>query len=194
RYVHGLVRWRWPVLGLLAVATLVVAAGMSRLRTEFSVESSLPADHPFVQIDKEIRTQFGGRRTLLVAIVPREGDVWRPEVLKVVREFTLAALRLPDVMAQNVVSLAAPSVRTVEESGGAIKVDYLMRDVPETPEAIAALRAKVEADPQLKGMLVTDDQRAAMVVLDFYEGKQQAWEIGQGVLTLTESYRDRGVD
>jgi predicted RND superfamily exporter protein len=194
RYVHLVVRWRWAVLGLVAVATAVVAGGMAKLRTEFSVESSLPADHPFVQIDKEIRTQFGGRRTMIVAIVPREGDVWRPEVLKVVRDFTLAALRLPEVMTPNVVSLAAPAVRAVEESDGAIKVDYLMRDVPETPEGIAALRAKVEADPQLRGMLVTDDQRAALVVLDFYEGKQQGWEIGKNVLALMQSFKDRGVD
>jgi hypothetical protein len=194
RYVRWLVRFRWPVLVLLAGLTVFVAAGMRHLRTEFSVEASLPANHPFVRIDKAIRAEFGGRRTVIVAIVPREGDVWRPEVLGVVRDFTLAGLRLPDVMAHAVVSLAAPAVRTVEESGGAIKVDYLMRDVPETPEAIAALRAKVEADPQLKGMLVTDDQKAALVVLDFYEGQQQSWEIGKAVLALTEQFRDRGVD
>lgn len=194
RYVRWLVRFRWPVLVLLAALTVVVGAGMRLLRTEFSVEASLPANHPFVRIDKEIRTEFGGRKTLIVAVVPREGDVWRAPVLAVVRDFTIAALRLPDVMGHAVVSLAAPAVRTVEESGGAIKVDYLMRDVPQTPEAIAALRAKVEADPQLKGMLVTDDQRAALVVLDFFEGERQSWEIGQMVLALTEQFRDRGVD
>jgi predicted RND superfamily exporter protein len=193
RYVRWLVRFRWPVLVLLAALTTVVGAGMRLLRSEFSVEASLPANHPFVRIDKEIRTEFGGRRTLIVAVVPREGDVWRAPVLAVVRDFTLAALRLPDVMGHAVVSLAAPAVRTVEESGGSIKVDYLMRDVPETPEAIAALRAKVEADPQLKGMLVTDDQHAALVVLDFFEGRQ-SWEIGKIVLALTEQFRDRGVD
>ena len=45
-----------------------------------------------------------------------------------------------------------------------------MRDVPQTPEEIAALRAKVDGDPQLRGMLVTPDQRAAVVVVDFWEG------------------------
>src|SRR5262249_20377585 len=92
-----------------------------------------------------------------------------------------------------VVSLAAPAVRSVEESGGAITVDYLMRDVPETPEAIARLRAKVEGDPQLRGMLVTDDQRAALVVLDFWEGREQSWGIGERAMKHNETFAGRGV-
>ncbi len=194
RYVRFVVRRRWIVLLVVAAVTACVGAGMTKLRTEFDVERSLPASHPFVQVDKEIRATFGGRRAIIVAIVPREGDVWRTPVLEVVRDFTLAALRLPDVMAQNVVSLAAPAVRTVEESGGAIKVDYLMRDVPQTPEDIARLRAKVEDDPAYRGMLVTPDQKAAIVVVDFYEGHQESWQIAKSVLALIDQYEDRGVD
>src|SRR4029077_20293442 len=124
----------------------------------FDIEASLPANHPFVQIDRRIRREFGGGDTVIVAIVPRAGDVWRPEVLEVVQQVTLAALRLPDVIPQNVVSLAAPSVRHVEESGGSIRADYLMHDVPRTPDEIARVRAWLEQDPQLRGLLVTPDQ------------------------------------
>jgi uncharacterized protein len=194
RYVRFVVRRRWIVLAVVGALTAVVGAGATKLRTEFDVERSLPSSHPFVQVDKAIRATFGGRRAIIVAIVPREGDVWQTPVLEVVRDFTLEALRLPDVMAQNVVSLAAPSVRTVEESGGAIKVDYLMRDAPRTPDDIARLRAKVEADPAYRGMLVTPDQKAAIVVLDFYEGHQESWQVAKAVLALMDRYRDRGVD
>ena len=194
RYVRFVVRHRWLVLAAVLVLTAVVASGMAKLRTEFNVERSLPANHHFVQVDKAIRATFGGRRSVIVAIVPRTGDVWQTPVLEVVRDFTLAALRLPDIMAQNVVSLAAPAVRVVEESGGTIKVDYLMRDVPKTPEEIARLRAKVENDPAYRGMLVTPDQQAAIVVLDFFEGKQESWEIATSILKLVDAYRDRGVD
>jgi uncharacterized protein len=194
RYVRTVVRLRWVVLAVVALLTAVVASGIPKLRSEFDIEASLPASHHFVQVDKKIRAEFGGRRMVIVAIVPRSGDVWQTPVLEVVRDFTLAGLRLPEVMAQNVVSLAAPAVRYVEESGGAIKVDYLMRDVPQTAEEIAALRAKVEGDPAYRGMLVTPDQKAAIVVLDFFEGKLQAWELGKNILGLMEPYRERGVD
>src|SRR5262245_4179713 len=134
RYVRWLVRHAWLVLVLVAVSTVFVASGMRKLHAEFNVEASLPANHPFVRIDQAIRKEFGGRRTLMLGVVPRSGDVWQPEVIATVRDLTLGALRLPDIMAQNVVSLAAPSVRHVEDRGGSIVADYLMRDVPQTPE------------------------------------------------------------
>jgi len=193
RYVRWLVRHPWLVLGIVTLATGIVASGLRHLRTEFNVEASLPSNHPFVRIDRSIRQEFGGRRTLMLGIVPRTGDVWQPAVLETVRDMTLAALALPDVIPQNVVSLAAPSVRHVEDRNGSIETDYLMREAPRTPEEIATVRARVEGDPQLRGMLVTPDQRAAMVVVDFFEGPQ-SHELAQRVLDMTERFRDRPVD
>jgi predicted RND superfamily exporter protein len=193
RYVRWLVRHPWIVLVAVTVVTAVVASGLRHLHTEFNVESSLPANHPFVRIDRTIRKEFGGRRTLMLGIVPRTGDVWQPAVLATVRDVTLAALSLADVIPQNVVSLAAPSVRHVEDRNGSIETDYLMRDVPQTPEDIARLRANVESDPQLRGMLVTPDQRAALVVVDFFEGPE-SHELAQRVLDMADQFRDRPVD
>src|SRR5438477_5259078 len=134
RYARFLVRRAWLVLVVVGLVTAVLAAGMRRLRVEFDIEASLPANHPFVQIDRRIRADFGGRNTMIVAVVPRDGDVWRSDVLEVVQQLTVAGLALPGIIPQNVVSLAAPNVRHVEESGGAIRVDYVMGEVPRTPE------------------------------------------------------------
>jgi predicted RND superfamily exporter protein len=192
-YARFLVRRAWWVLLGVALVTIWVGLGLRQLRTEFSIESSLPARHPLVEIDRQIRRQFGGRNTIIALIVPREGDVWQPEILDLVQQATLAALRLEDVMAQNVVSLAAPSVRVVEDIDGRLEVNYLMREVPQTPEAVAALRAKVEADPQLRGMVVTPDQRAAVLVVDFWDGPSGV-TLANRVLDLAAGFRDRPVD
>ncbi|HJQ82944.1 MAG TPA: MMPL family transporter [Candidatus Binatia bacterium] len=193
RYATWLTHHAWLVLAAVLLVTVVLAAGIARLRAEFDIEASLPANHPFVQIDRRIRSEFGGRNTMIVAIVPREGDVWRADVLEVVQQTTLAALRLPGVIAQNVVSLAAPSVRHVEESGGAIRVDYLMRDVPRSPEEMRALRARLDADPQLAGLLVTPDDRAAILIVDFWEGAS-GHEIFERTSGLAAPWRDRPLD
>lgn len=193
RYARFLVQRAWWVLLAVALATAWIGSGMGKLRSEFNVEANLPQNHPLVEIDRTIREKFGGRNAVVMLLVPREGDVWRSEVLQAVQDVTLAALRLPDVIAQNVVSLAAPGVRYVEDVGGRIEVDLLMKDVPQTPADIAALRAKVEADPQLKGLLVTPDQRGAVVLVDF-------WSSGEGdslvqrILTLGAGLRERGID
>jgi len=175
RYVRAVTSHPWAVLVAVATVTAGLGAGIPRLQQDFNVEAMMPGNHPFIQIDRKIREQFGGRNTVTIALMAKDGgDVWRPEILDVVQQVTLEALRLEDVMAQNVVSLAAPSVRHVEDEGGSIKVDYLMREVPRTPEEIAALRAKLEGDPQLKGMLVTDDQQVALVIVDFFGDRHQA--------------------
>ena len=193
RYARFLVRHAWAVVIAVMATTVGLVAGFGRLHAEFNLEASLPANHPFVRIDHQIRRDFGGRNTMIVAIVPRDGDVWRPEILEVVQDVTLAALRLPDVITPNVVSLAAPSVRHVEEVDGTLNVDYLMRDVPRTPEAIAQLRARVEDDPQLRGLLVTPDNRAALVLLDFWENASHE-AIFTATTELAASYRDRPLD
>jgi predicted RND superfamily exporter protein len=168
RWARFLVRHAWAVIVAVLVVTAVLVHGIGRLTADFDVERSLPANHPFVLVDQRIRAEFGGRNTMIVAIVPRTGDVWRPEILALVQTLTLEALRLEDVIAQDVVSLAAPAVRHAEDRDGAITVDYLMRDVPRTPAEIAALRARIADDPQLDGLLVTPDDRAALLFLDFW--------------------------
>jgi len=192
-YVRFLVQRAWLVLAAVAIATVGIASGMGKLRTEFDIEASLPKNHPFVAIDKEIRGEFGGRNTIIALIVPKTGDVWQTPVLEVVREATLQALRLDDVIAQNVVSLASPSVRYVQDVGGNLDIDLVMRDAPQTPEEIAALRAKVESDPQLDGMVVTPDQKAAVLIVDFWPGVQP-YDLATRTLELADGFRDRGVD
>jgi len=195
RYTRWVVRHPYWVLLGVAATTIWLTAGLRTLVTDFDVEHSLPTDHPFIQIDRTIRAEFGGRNTIIVGIVPREGDVWRPDILEIVQQVTLTALRLPDIMQQSVVSLAAPSVRHVSDEGGALKVDYLMREVPRTPEEITELRRKLESDPSLAGMLVTPDQRAALVILDFYgrEGVQHD-ELARTALGLARPYANAPVE
>jgi hypothetical protein len=193
RYARFLTRRAWFVLILVALATIGLGRGLGKLRTVFDLEASLPQGHPFVEIDKRIRKEFGGHNTVIIAIVPRSGDVWRTDVLEIVHDVTLTALRLPDVIAQNVVSLAAPSVRHVDDSGGALTVDYLMREAPRTPEEITQLRARVDDDPQLRGMLVTPDNQAAIVIVDFWEGAP-AHEYAERVMALAAPYAGRPVD
>jgi hypothetical protein len=195
RYTRWVVRHPyWVLLGVAAVTAWLVT-GIGKLVADFNIEHVLPADHPFIQIDRTIRAEFGGRNTVMVGIVPRQGDVWRPEILEIVQRVTQTALRLPDVMAQNVVSLAAPGVRHVSDRDGTLAVDYLMREVPRTPEGIAELRWKLESDPQLAGMLVTPDQRMALVIVDFYHRDDaEPGALARAVLTLAEPHRNAPVD
>ena len=54
RYAEFLTHHALAVLLSVAALTAVIASGIAHLHTEFDMEKSLPADHPYVAIDREI--------------------------------------------------------------------------------------------------------------------------------------------
>ena len=73
-YARFLVRRAGWVLLAVALVSIWIGLGIRQLRTEFSIESSLPAHHPLIEIDRQIRAKFGGRNTIIGLIVPRQGE------------------------------------------------------------------------------------------------------------------------
>ena len=63
-YARLLVRRAWLVLVAVVLVTAWLATGIGKLQADFDVEKSLPKNHPFTTIDKEIRSKFGGRNTI----------------------------------------------------------------------------------------------------------------------------------
>lgn len=169
RYAEFVVRRAWLVLALSVFATALLASGMSRLVVDLDPDQQLPADHPYIVVDRKIRKEFGGRNFVAVAIVPKSGTVWRSDVLHKVYDLTLDLLNAPGVIRPNVASLSSPYVRVPTDRGGALGVDVLMKEVPDDAAGIDRLRELYRSEPLLRGTVVSDDERAAMVLADFYE-------------------------
>lgn len=191
-YAEHIVRHPWRVLILSLLATAAVASGMSRLRVNLDLEQQLPADHPYVVVDRIVRKQFGGRNFVAIALVPKSGSVWRPDVLRVVYDLTLDLLNTPGVIRQNVASLSSPYVRVPRDHGGTLTADYLMKEPPADAAAVAAVRDLYEQEPLFKGTVVSKDERAALVLGDFYENA--ADEVSVAMETLVAKYRSPDID
>jgi predicted RND superfamily exporter protein len=174
RYADLVVRRPWSVLLVSLIATAAVASGIARLAVELDPERSLPADDPYVTVDRRVRKEFGGRNFVAIALVPRTGAVWQLPVLHAVHALTLELLDAPGVIRQNVVSLASPYVRVPADRDGVLTADYLMREPPEDEAGIRSLRAVYESEPLVKGTVVSQDERAALVLVDFYDGTDVA--------------------
>ena len=69
-----------------------------------------------------------------------------------------------------------------------------MRDVPRTPGGDREPARKVDADPQLRGMVVTPDQRAALLVVDFWERRRRRRSGPARRWRSPSRIRDRPVD
>jgi len=192
RWVSWVVGRPVPVIVSLLAITVALAWRLPTLNREIDIRKLLPPDHPYVVIHHRIEREFGGRNLTAIAVIPRNGDAWQPAVLRKVKAITDEALKLPGVIQQSVVSLSSPNVRSFEDRGGGVAIEYLMRDVPETPEAIAALRAKAEAIAPYRGMLVTPDGKAAMVLLDFWSDRTMR-EIADVVEPFARGFSDDDV-
>jgi len=184
RYANFVVRRAWLVLVVSVVFAALLATGMRKLAIELDPEAQLPADHPYVVIDRQIRKDFGGKQFVAIALVPQSGNVWTKEVLQAVHGVTFDLLNAPGIIRQNVVSLASPYARVPTDRGGSLSVEYLMRDVPADDVGITELADRYRSEPLFKGTVVSDDERAALVLADFYDDAKVA-DIAATVRDLT---------
>jgi len=113
--------------------------------------------------------------------------------LQVVYDITLDLLNSRGIISQNVVSLSSPYVRVPIDRGGTLVVDYLMRDVPADEAGIEALRKLYLSEPLVRGNVVSDDERAAMILADFYDDMTLA-EIAGIVDKVVSRHRSSEID
>jgi len=193
RYVSFTVRRPVAVLTTSIALSLLVVAGTLRVRVDLDPEQQLPADHPYVQVDRAIRNQFGGKNSVAIAVLPKAGDIWHHDVLSVVHGITLDVLNVRGVIRQTVASLSSPYVRIPVDRGGMLASTVLMEAVPETEQGISELRGAYEREPLLRGMLSGVDGRAAIIFGDFYDDVPHA-AIKQTLDDLAAKYRTGTID
>lgn len=169
RHARTVVRHRWAVVWLVLAVTVCLGAFARDVHVEMDPDRTLPAHHPFVVADKEIAKEFGGRRTVVVALVPAGGTVWSAPVLQKLAALTLELYRADGVRATNVLSLASPNARDIRSSASeGLSVEYLMPEPPRTDADVLAIRAAYDRNPAYHGLLVSEDSRAAMIFVDFW--------------------------
>jgi hypothetical protein len=191
RYATFIVDRARAVVVATLVATGLLAAQIPSIGVHFDPESSLPPDHPFVRIDRMIRAEFGGRNTVVMAVIPPEGTVWTVPVLQRVHALTQAILDLDGLMRHTLVSLASPNMRHLEDRAGTITEDYLMREPPATAADVEEVRRRYESNPLARGMVVSSDDRAALLVLDFWDDTEVN-VIAERVIGLADRFTDAG--
>jgi len=175
----------------------------------------LPRNHPFIRTYETYRDTYGNANTVVAAIVVRDGDIYRPEILRAIQKLT-AELDSSVVPAEvnafpashyvtpkgivattvhHVVALADrlfhPATNYEAETGvdhnlvtsltdrtardarvqldGTLISPQLVETIPEDAKGLADLREKVRRNPSVFGVLVSPDEKAALVRASFVE-------------------------
>src|SRR6185295_18798844 len=94
-------------IGLVALATLVLAPGLLRLKVRTDGRSLAPPSDPAVTFDAEVRRHFGLRDPIIVLIeASGPQGVYNPGTMGRAVALTEALAKLPGIGPENVVSLA----------------------------------------------------------------------------------------
>lgn len=161
------------LLGIFAF-TLLFAVHLPKLRVYTDFDDLLPQNHPYIQTYNRIRENFGGaNQVVLVIEAPQGKTIFNDETLGLVFEATQGVDSLPSINHNLVSSLTHRTVRKVylTPEGGFASQPYYDSQKPQHTEAeLAQIRKDVMANPQVYGLLVSPDLRAALVRGQLNEG------------------------
>jgi uncharacterized protein len=160
---------RATVITLFALATLFMAWQAGGLRVDAGFTKLLPLEHEYMQTFLEHEREFGGANRVLVALVAREGDIFRPEFFERLRQVTDEVFFLPGVDRTQVYSLFTPNVRYTEVvEDGIAGGNVIPDDFEASPVGFETVRENI-LKAGILGRLVANDFAGALVSASLQE-------------------------
>lgn len=152
------------VLAAWTVVVLAAGAGLPRLELRTDGHALVPADSPAVRADAEVRARFGLRDPVVVVVESERAEgIFHPAVLTRVRALSERLQALDGVDPLRVTSLATETRNRVYP--GTLRFRPFLDPLPETPEAMAQLRADLAEIGLLDGTLVGHGGRATAILV-----------------------------
>jgi uncharacterized protein len=167
RWVELVVKHPWITIAIIfaLTGTILVHAGQLQLRLE--PDAQIPPDHPLVKVGQMIQKEFGGKYIGAIIIYPKHGTIYTKKVFQKIKAITDRANNLPGLRPNGVVSLVSENLRDIQGSGGMLKVEPYVSDIPATEEEFAELRKRLQNNYDITRGFVNKDGTATTIVIDF---------------------------
>ncbi len=159
-YTNWVIRWRWTVLFLSLLAVVAAGSGVRFIGFSTDYRVFFSKDNPQLNAFEEIQDIYTKDDNILFVLKPREGDVFRPEVLSAVRDLTEASWQIPfstrvDSITNFQYSFASGDDLTVE--------DLVPKTALITPEDLSRAREVSLSEPLLLDRLISPDASTTAV-------------------------------
>ena len=164
-------RFRYPACAAIVVGFLVFAPSTNFSELDNDISAWISKDDPVYQTYERFRKEFGGGRTLIIAL--RGDDLFTRPTLELIESLTSDLRRIDHV--DRVQSLATANVVRAlrpadEEEAGGIDVQPLLDGLGE-PGAPEAIERRALDDHLLRGDLVSEDGTVTAIVVSFDEDR-----------------------
>ncbi len=167
---RGIWRLRYILTALIVIGALAFAPGVGRTTIDNDLTSWFSTDDPIYQQYERFRDEFGGTRTLIVAIkAPSRERLFSDEAFAFIDKVSGDIERVETVERVNSLSTATIVDALPAQGGddGGIDVRPLIDDVAEKGAAATGQRAL--GDALLRGDLISEDGTVAAIIVSFDE-------------------------
>ena len=172
------IRWRWPVLVVSLALALIAGTGMRNLAFNNDYRVFFSDENPQLLAFEELQRTYTKIDNIFFAVVPKQGDVFTPEILDAIERLTLDAWQLP-------FALRVDSITNYQHTT-ATEDDLIVADLVEggasfSADEVAAVREVALAEPLLRNFAVSGDGAATGVNITFQMPQLRLEEVPEAV-------------
>lgn len=172
------------VLVLTLLITLILGAGLAKLKIDNNQESELPKDNEIVITNDRLDEIFGEKGTVLIGVKSSD-SIYQKDVLALIDQLSNEIKTLPFVIEDEVTSLSTFQNLTSREWG--LERDPFLKTIPSSQEAINKLKEDVKNNKDVYGKLASQDGNLAIISAYVEEGYNQTI-VTNAAFALTNKY------
>lgn len=167
-----LIEWRNPVMLVVLLVTGLFAYWTFQLRLVTSFGDLLPQSHEFVKVHNKYSGTFGGANNIVVMYSVEEGTIFTKEHLTAIFKMTEGMDTVYGVNHNQIESIGHRTVRHLRvAAGGTLRAEPIMLRAPQTQEEVDETRRIVHNAENVYGLIVSLDDKAALIRANFIEGR-----------------------
>lgn len=184
-FTESVIRFRIAIIVLVALITVFMAIGLSKVVINSDLISYLDKENPTIQLFNHISEQYGGNNIIMVAV---EGeDIFTNEALTVIRDITESFHTVSGVM--SVTSLTDILDMRDTEFGLEIKRLVNKNDIPTDNLELEALREYTLGREMYAGKIISQDGRITLITIRTHPDADDA-ELVTEIRANVEKLRD----
>ena len=194
RYFEWVIRHRLAVVIATLLVTVLAGYQAKNLRIVIDPNTMLPQSHPYISTGVDVARVFGSKYIVVVGITPRQGDVYRPDILAKVQDMTTAFEHVPGVVKGNVLSLYARRAKSISGSSDGLEVKPLTTPSQGGSQQMAVLERVLKDNPVYFDNIVARDGKTASIIVEFKEDAGGYAGIMNKVNPIVDRARDATVE
>jgi len=167
-----LIEFRNPVMILVILVTGFFAWEAMKLQLVTSFGDLLPQSHEFVKIHNKYSGTFGGANNIVVMYQVKDGTIFTQKDLTNIFKMTESMDTVFGVNHNQIESIGHRTVRHLRvAAGGTLRAEPVMLRAPQSQDEVDSIRRIVHNAENVYGLIVSLDDKSALIRANFIEGR-----------------------